>query len=408
MKTWIAFWLVVALLLPVFQPSARAADAVVGTGSPASCTEAAFEAALAVASSGGGVVTFNCGPNPHTITFTSTKNLPADVTLDGGGLLTLSGNGAVRLLRVTGNPVVVDNLHLTQGSAVSGGAIQVASGGHLTLRHSQLSQNTASNMGGALHVDGGTAILTQVALTGNNANYGGGIYNNGTLTLNDVILSGNTSVFGGGGMYNNQAVTLNNVTLATNTSGDGGGVFNTGTGNITLNNVTLSGNQANYGGGMFNNGLAQLTNVTLANNSAQAGGGVLHNSGAAPQISLLNVIFSGNVASSSGDQCLFYKAPASLTYSLWSGTSCGNSPVGNNQPNTQALLAPLGFTGTGLPTELTPTHAPLVTSPAVEAGLCTGAPVADQRGLARPQGATCDIGAVELLVFTVYLPFVTR
>ncbi|NTV38108.1 MAG: hypothetical protein HGA82_02845 [Anaerolineales bacterium] len=70
----------------------RAASAVVGTGTPASCTEAALNAALASANAGGGTVTFNCGPSPVTINLTVQKimNL-ASVTIDGGGLVTLKG-----------------------------------------------------------------------------------------------------------------------------------------------------------------------------------------------------------------------------------------------------------------------------------------------------------------------------
>src|SRR5262245_56985675 len=60
---------------------------VVGTGTPASCTEAALDAALA----GGGKVTFNCGPNPVTITLTSGIVVTASTSVDGGSKITLSG-----------------------------------------------------------------------------------------------------------------------------------------------------------------------------------------------------------------------------------------------------------------------------------------------------------------------------
>ncbi len=64
------------------------AAGVVGTGTPESCTEAAFDAALV----GFGAVTFDCGPAPHTIIVSSPKkNILADADIDGGGLITLSG-----------------------------------------------------------------------------------------------------------------------------------------------------------------------------------------------------------------------------------------------------------------------------------------------------------------------------
>ncbi len=84
--------LVCALWLITRARPAQASGAV-GTGTPASCTEAALDAALA----GGGLVTFDCGPDPVTITVTSEKATTADTSIDGGGRITLSGRGAVRV-----------------------------------------------------------------------------------------------------------------------------------------------------------------------------------------------------------------------------------------------------------------------------------------------------------------------
>ena len=67
---------------------------VVGTGTPASCTEATLNAALA----GGGAVTFNCGPNPHTITLSAQKSIAANTALDGGGKVVLSAHGSRHFL----------------------------------------------------------------------------------------------------------------------------------------------------------------------------------------------------------------------------------------------------------------------------------------------------------------------
>lgn len=67
---------------------------VIGTGTPASCTSAAVVAA-------GGIITFSCGPAPVTITMQATAkvvNTSADVVLDGGGKVTLSGGGVRRIL----------------------------------------------------------------------------------------------------------------------------------------------------------------------------------------------------------------------------------------------------------------------------------------------------------------------
>ena len=182
-------WFITLVLFLMLAGSAvqiRAADAVVGDGSAESCTEAAFDTALAAAGGGGGAITFNCGANPHTIQFTSTKTLTDDIIIDGGDLIALSGGGAVRPFLITGSPVEVRRLTLTHGQAAFGGAIQVAASGYLTLTDSYLSQNTATSTGGGLHNNGGTAVLSNVILANNNAKYGGGNCNTGALTLATV------------------------------------------------------------------------------------------------------------------------------------------------------------------------------------------------------------------------------
>lgn len=76
---------------------------MVGTGTPASCTDAALNTVLStVQGSGGGTITFNCGAAAHTIVFTAEKSITAAVIVDGSGLITLSGGGgnATRLFNV--------------------------------------------------------------------------------------------------------------------------------------------------------------------------------------------------------------------------------------------------------------------------------------------------------------------
>jgi hypothetical protein len=90
------FLILLALFLAglgAFQPiPALAADGVVGSGTPASCSETAFSNVLAaVESSGGGTITFNCGSAPHTILFSSYKSISMPVVIDGGRRITLDG-----------------------------------------------------------------------------------------------------------------------------------------------------------------------------------------------------------------------------------------------------------------------------------------------------------------------------
>src|SRR5262245_7055701 len=73
-------------------------DHVVGTGTPESCTSAAFVAAVAQ----GGVITFDCGPKPVVIELEETAKIYNDrgpkIVIDGGGKVTLSGRDQRRIL----------------------------------------------------------------------------------------------------------------------------------------------------------------------------------------------------------------------------------------------------------------------------------------------------------------------
>ena len=97
---------------------------MVGTGTAASCTDAALDAALA----SGVVVAFDCG-GPATIdisTGTGTKTVAADTTIDGGGLITISGGNVAEVFVIPdGVNFTVQNLTVANGRLVgdSGGGI---------------------------------------------------------------------------------------------------------------------------------------------------------------------------------------------------------------------------------------------------------------------------------------------
>ena len=115
-----------------------------------------------------------------------------------------------------------------------------------------------------------TLIITAGTLSGNSASSGGGIYNNGTLTLTDCTFSGNSAGEYGGGIYNTGTATLTATTLSGNMAAvNGGGIYNRGT--LTLTTSTLSGNSAaNNGGGISNVDTGTLT-VTASTLDRQRG-----------------------------------------------------------------------------------------------------------------------------------------
>ncbi len=308
--------------------------AIVGTGSADTCTEAALDAALAL----GGLVTFNCGPNPVTITVTSTKTIALNTTIDGGGLITISGGNSVRVFS-TGVNFIVQNLTIANGysdsTGVGGGGI-LNDGGTLTVTNSAISDNwgySGSGGGGILSYFG-TLTVTNSTFSGNRAGTGGGgiIIFGGTLTVTNSTFSGNR---GDGDIWN----CVSTVTVTNSTLGDG----------------------------IVSYGSTLLTNTIIVGYCDGA-------------------ITDGGHNIDDGTTCGF------------TGTGCATTS-GTSFCNTNPVLDPTGLQNNGGPTQ---TIALQPGSPAINAGdesVCAAPPVnsLDQRGFVRPgTGATnCSIGAYE-------------
>lgn len=289
--------LAITLLLALALTPARAAG-VVGNGSPGSCTEAALEAALA----GGGLVSFNCGPDPHTIVLTSVKTVSSATEVDGGGLITLSGGNSVphfqvnsasltlrgiTLSRGNGSPGSIENfatLNITNSlftlnnASSPGGAIR--NYGTLTIEDSILAHNTAVQDGGAIYNSGGLVSIhnTQVFSNTTQTNAGGIGNVGGDITITGSSIVDNQASLNGGGLSNNGGqLTINGGTIAENLAANfGGGIFNDG--QLNINGVLIERNEAEVpyrGGGFFQlSGTAVLDHVTLRTNRADIGGGI--------------------------------------------------------------------------------------------------------------------------------------
>jgi hypothetical protein len=146
--------------------------------------------------------------------------------------------------------------------------------GTVTLTGCTMRDNMASGPGGALF-NSGQATLTDCTVHGNSASVGGGIDNAGQLTATSVTLSGNSAVTGGG-LANaaGATATVSGSSIIDNSvAGDGGGVANAGT--ITLTATRIRGNTAAAdGGGLYNSGIAALADCLVSGNSAASGGGI--------------------------------------------------------------------------------------------------------------------------------------
>lgn len=391
------------LLLPALLPaiilcSAPAHALVVGTGTSGSCTEAALDTALAA----GNLVSFNCGAAPHTITLTSTKTLTLPTLINGGGLITLDGGHAVRHFTLGSGTYSLFGLRLANGQAASGGAIH-ATGTVLVLSGVTLDNNRAvdagGSFGGAIYSAGGSAItLNLTRATNNQADHGGAIYTNGTdfLALNEFVAEANQARYNGGAVAHTgtrltigQSLFHNNAVTDAASTGGAIEVAPATSSTLSIVNTTFEGNTGAMAGALAvrSVGGGTINNATFANNNGGAKGTILA-WGAGTQVTLTNTLVSAGLG---GPNCQA-DAPAVLVdggNNLQFGGSVDHS-CGASIPQADPLLAPLANNGTGF---FSQTMALQPGSPAINAG--SGCEMVDQRGVARPIGPACDIGAFE-------------
>jgi hypothetical protein len=274
--------------------------------------------------------------------------------------------------------------------------------------------------------------------------FGGGIFNRGSLTLTMSIVTGNQTVRAGGGIENFGFLSIERSTISANHSRFGRGIGSSDTAFVPLiSQSTINGNDANQnGGGILTSSSTYIKNSTLTNNKAGDYGGALDE--AAASTYLYNTTVTGNDADAdldtTGGGAGAYVSPgASLTIrntllvrnflhlplrlddcdgtvylyasnALTGGVNCSVVIVtGTNLASFPASsLGPLQ--NNGGPTW---TMAPTPDSAALDAGVhCQDENAAllttDQRGVRRPLGVECDLGAVEFMPPVLRLPLIVR
>jgi S-layer homology domain len=303
--------------------------------------------------------------------------------------------GKLTLDRVTVRNGRCNGSCTTVGGIEPNGGGGIYNSGTLTITNSILS-GSSGTLGGGIFNNGGTVIVTNSTISGNNSfqvtndeDGGGGIRNSGTLTVTASTISGN-SAKAGGGIDNSGTLTVTSSTISGNTAAKyGGGIYNFG-GNATVANTTLSGNSAgSNGGGIFKfDTFMTITSNTIAGNTAIGGGGIYKGGGGSETV-------ENNILANNGGENCYAGLINNDGNNLDSGNSCGFGSNNGSMSNTDPMLGPLA--NNGGPTQ---TMALLPGSPAIDAGntsFCSSSPVngVDQRGMSRPQGGGCDIGAYE-------------
>jgi len=283
-------------------------DRIVGSGTAASCTFAALQAAVTA----GGLIAFNCGADPVTIPVTATLTVPSNknTVIDGNRKITLDGGGAVQIMRfVSGNfqandfGLTLQHIAMVNGKSTptemiptapapcsqgyndgQGGALYMRDG-YLVVVDSIFTNNQAAPLGpdtggGAIYVLGskGGVWIGGSTFTNNqasNAGAVGGLFS--ALNIYNSLFTGNHAV---GHDANNNDPTMcsamNNGQNEIGSGGNGGAIYSDGNdvnvllcGDAVLNNV--AGVKA-FGGGLFftsNNfgGSLSITDTTMTGNT---------------------------------------------------------------------------------------------------------------------------------------------
>jgi len=344
MKGFLAVFAIVGFLIP---SSSRAAT--INVTSTADSGAGSLRDSIAAASSGD---TINISVTGTIILTGGTLTISKSLTISGPGAsdLAVSGNNATQVFVVnSGATVTISGLTIENGVASDGGG-GISNLGILTVTNSTVTGNTTVSFGGGIK-NFGTLTVANSLISGNSASCcnGGGIYNGGTLTLTNSTMTGNTTFLFGGGIYNTRILNITNDTLSGNTAGfNGGGIANIGTltvKNTILANSLASGNCYKGNGGVF---------VSLGHN-------------------LSDDAFCTTWLTSAGDN---------------NGTALGLDAGGlkdNGGPTQTIALLPASVAVDAVPLN--------------DCNLTDGiTPVAtDQRGIERPGGSACDIGAFELI-----------
>lgn len=349
---------------------------------------------------------------PHVLTssyvdFYGPTGLPviqSDITIEGNGAtITRSKRAeAFRIFAVDAailGDLTLNNLTISAGSTSDEGG-GILARGFLTLNNSVVSGNTASAGGGISGVLAGvgitnSAIIGNIAVSSGYAALGGGIL--GRLAPIEVInstISGNKAIGGdstgaiGGGITIFSTLNIENSTISGNSAiaGSGAGASGGGVNVIEeqsfiafgIRNSTITGNTASGGSG-----------------GSGRGGGISTGQAEGPRGLLRNTIVSGNAADVGPEIAGIF---GSTGYDLFGNNGdagvYGFTPASSDIVPNVALKQILGpLKNNGGPTA---THALVPGSPAIDAvPVNEDCPATDQRGITRPQGAACDIGAFE-------------
>ena len=396
------WWLVVFLL--TFAPAALAGniwyvDGVNGNdnndcmSSQTACQTIGH--AISLASSGDSIMV---APATYTENLTISFNLKVFGSSAATTIVNGSGGGSGITISGGTTHVVLSKLTVRGGSPYKSRGGGINNHGTLTLAESVITNNVAKASHGGGIFNGGAMAINKTVVSGNYADwFGGGIFNSGTLLIDNTTVSGNTAMgirAGGGGIFNDGMLTITNSTVSNNHAGSnvgGGGIQNASQGTVLINNVTISGNSSlEDGAAISSQGMLLINNGTISGNSSLYGGVAISSDGTA--------ILQNSILANLGGNCS--GTVTSDGYNLSSDDTCNFTGPGDMN-NTDPKLGGLGYNGG--PTQTIPLLSGSPAIDGGNPNGCTDSNgkllTTDQRGWPRPgkyDTGPCDMGAYEL------------
>lgn len=376
---------------------------------PLPCTEQGVLEAVAY---GGGPHFFACD-GPTTVATLGEVVIDKDVVLDGGGNLVLDANQEHRVLSVVpGVAAELIGITLSRGLVpVDGEGGGVLNEGTLTIRDSVLEDNITRSVsaGVGVYSSGTLTVADSVIRRNGSSKYeisGAGIHNAGAATLVRSEVSGNVAGSGAAGVRNVGALTILD-TLFDNQSADGPDISSTG-------GLTMVGSTVGYNNfwGILSSGTATVINSTIEAVQVEAsidhrGGGTftligstVAGEGSRPRLKGGTFyVVNSIIAGTCGDAVV-----VSGGGNVETGNTCGFNQSSDLVDVTGQELALGPLADNGGPTVTRALLAGSVAMDRVDPANCVdedgGSLATDQRGMARPQGAACDAGAFEAQFFS--------
>ncbi len=317
-------------------------------------------------------------PSVRQITLQSELLIGTSLTMDGDTGVTIQRDAITaarfRIFRIPFNTIVTMKALTIRGGSTTSTGGGISNNGTLTIQNSTISRNRSDTFGGGIANDpSGTLIVRDSAILDNTANRGAGVAQiaGGSVTLSRCLIAGNSSALEGGGVFAESQGSASNVLIETCT--------------LTNNSATVFGGAiVNRVPTMTGTALMTLINNTIANNPTGQGIANLKPLGGTVELRMRNNILQNN-------------SPANLALQggaavVSQGNNISSDSTGafgfNDQQNIDARLGPLADNGGP-----TPTFSLLPNSPAINRAALS--PALDQRSATRPQGPAPDIGSFE-------------